>query len=134
MQKRTWLMVFAATLVLALLVLPLIGCGTSGAKQTVDGFMAAAKDKDCEKMVGYMDLSPAAAQGVSINKDELVQACKDENGLGEVVSYKVLEEKVDGDNAEIKVEVVTKENGEEKTTTDTLKVINKDGSWLISIL
>lgn len=127
------LKVISAGMVLAVLALSAVGCGSSGSTAAVEGFMKAAQDKNCSKMIDYMDLKAAEAQG-AVNKDELIKSCEDQQGLGDVASYKILEEKEDGDKAEVKVEVTTKENGTEKTQSDTLKVTKVDGDWKISIL
>jgi len=116
------------------MALAAFGCGSAGPKAAVEDFMAAAKDKNCEKMVDLMDLKAVEDAGAAINKDELVNSCKSESGLGDVVSYKILEEKTDGDKSEIKVEVTTKENDKETTESDTLTLNKRDGEWKISFL
>jgi len=126
--------VLVAVSVLAIIVLSAIGCGSSGPKAAVESFMSAAKDKDCKTMIEYIDLGSLQTAGAQINKDELIQACEAESGLGDVVSYKILDETVNGDTAEVKVEVTTSENGNEKTESDTLKLNQRDGKWLISTL
>ncbi|MHB1054318.1 MAG: Rv0361 family membrane protein [Thermoleophilia bacterium] len=132
-KQGTILKVISAGMVLAVLMLAAVGCGSSPSTAAVENFMKAAQDKDCGKMIDLMDLSAAQAQG-AINKDELIKSCEDSKGLGDVVSYKILEEKVDGDSATIKVEVTTKEGDKEKTESDTLTVKKVDGDWKISIL
>lgn len=134
MQKRTLFRVLFALAVLAVVTLVAFGCGSTGPKAAVEDFMAAAKDKNCEKMVDLMDLKSVESAGAAINRDELIQSCKAESGLGDVVSYKILEEKTDGDKSEIKIEVTTKENDKESTETDTLPVNKIDGEWKISLL
>jgi len=133
-QKRSLFRVLFAAAVLAVLTLAAFGCGETGPKAAVEDFMSAAKDKNCEKMVDLMDLKAVQDAGATINRDELVDSCKSESGLGDVVSYKILEEKTDGDKAEIKVEVITKENDKESTETDTLTVNKRDGEWKISFM
>ena len=134
MQKFSRFRVLVAVSILAIMVLAAIGCGGSGPSAAVEGFINAAKDKDCEKMIDYIDLAAFETQGVTINKQELVDACKAESALGEVVSYKILEETVDGDKATVKVEVTTKEDGQENTESDTLQLNKRDGEWKISTL
>jgi len=119
-------------MVAALLVLAAIGCGSSGPKSAVESFLNAAKDKDCEKMINLMDLSAMESSGV-LNKDQLIESCKQESGLGNVSSYKILEETTDGDKGTVKVEVTTNENGTEKTESDTLTVNKINGEWKISL-
>ncbi len=124
---------FVAVMVFAFVLLAVFGCGDSGPKAAVDGFMKAANDKDCEKMIDYIDLSPMQAQGVPFSKDDLIQSCKDEGGLGEVGSYNIIEEKINGDKAEVKVEMTVKENGTDQTRTDTINLIQIDGQWKVSL-
>ena len=124
---------FVAVMVFAFVLLAVFGCGDSGPKAAVDGFMKAANDKDCEKMIDYIDLTPMQAQGVPFSKDDLVKSCKDEGGLGEIGSYNITEEKIDGDKAEVKVEMTVKENGTDQTRTDTINLIQIDGQWKVSL-
>ena len=107
---------------------------SSGPTAAVEDFMGAAKDKDCDKMIDLIDLKGFETTGVTIDKQELVDACKAESDLGDIVSYKILEETIDGDKATVKIEVTTKENGNEQTESDTLQLTNRDGQWLISTL
>jgi hypothetical protein len=121
-------------MVLALVALVLAGCGSSGPKAAVENFMEAAKDKDCEKMVDLMDLSAFEAAGLSQGKEEIIQSCKDESGIGDLVSYKITDEKTEGDIATVTVEVTTKEDGTENTETDTLTVNKINGEWKVSFI
>lgn len=134
MQKFSRFRILVAVSVLAILVLSAFGCGSSGPTAAVEDFMGAAKDKNCDKMIDLIDLKGFETSGVTIDKQELVDACKAESALGEIVSYKILEETIDGDKATVKVEVTTKENGNEQTDSDTLQLTNRDGQWLISTL
>lgn len=134
MQKFSRFRVLVAVSILAIMVLAAFGCGSSGPSAAVEGFIGAAKDKDCEKMIDYIDLTAFETSGVTINKQELVDACKAESALGEIVSYKILEETVDGDKATVKVEVTTKENDKEQTESDTLQLNKRDGEWKISTM
>ncbi len=124
-----WMMI-AAALLLAVLALAAFGCGGSGPQAAVEDFMNAAKAKDCEKMVDLLDLDAPEFQGLGMNKEALVEACKqDAEAGGEVVSFKVLEESVDGDTATVKVEVTTKVEGQESTETSTIKLTKRDDGW-----
>lgn len=122
-----------ALMVLAFVLLAVSGCGDSGPKTTVDGFMKATKGKDCEKIFDYIDLSPLQSQNLPYSKDDLIKSCKDEGGLGDISGYNITEEKVEGDKAEVKVEVTTNENGTDQTKTDTVNLIQIDGQWKISL-
>ncbi len=129
--------VLRAGIVLAVLVglmLTAFGCGSSGPSAAVEGFIKATQDKNCSKMVDYMDLKSFEASGVTVGKDELVKACEEQKDQSELLSYKIIEEKTDGDKSEVKVEVTTKDNGEEKTESDTLTVNKQDGEWKVSLL
>lgn len=134
MQKRSLFKVLSAIAVLTVVMLAAFGCGDTGPKGAVEDFMAAAKDKNCEKMIDMIDLKAAEDAGATINKDDLAKSCNAESGLGDVVSYNITEENVDGDKAEVKVEVTTKANEQETTESDTLKVNKRDGVWKISLL
>jgi len=123
-----------AALIVSLLAL-LAGCGSSGPSSAVESFIKAAQDKDCNKMVDLMDLQAVEEQGATNVREELVASCQQEaNSSGEIVSYKIVEEKIEGDKAEVKIEVTTKENGEEKTDNDTLTVFQRDGEWKVSFM
>lgn len=124
---------FVAVMVFAFVLLAVFGCGDSGPKAAVDGFMKAANDKDCEKMIDYIDLSQMQAQHAPFSKDDLVQSCKDEGGLGEIGSYNITEEKIDGDKATVKVEMTVNENGTDSTKTDTINLVQIDGQWKVSL-
>lgn len=134
MQKRSLFKVLSAVAVLTVVMLAAFGCGDTGPKGAVEDFMTAAKDKNCEKMIDMIDLKAAEDAGATINKDDLAKSCNAESGLGDVVSYNITEENVDGDKAEVKVEVTTKANEQETTESDTLKVNKRDGVWKISLL
>ena len=58
---------------------------------------------------------------------------KDEGGLGEIGSYNITEEKIDGDKAAVKVEMTVKENGTDQTKTDTINLVQIDGQWKVSL-
>lgn len=110
------------------------GCGGAGGPSaTVEGFMEAAKDKDCSKMVDYLDIESFQAPGVSITREELISMCE-ESGMDEIVSYKVIEEKIDGDKAEVKVEATGKADGDEETATNTLNLVKRGDEWKLSTL
>lgn len=118
--------------VLAALLMAVFGCGGSSAGAAMEDFLKAAQNKDCEKMVDMMDLS-AITQMQSVSRDQLVESCKSESASGEILSYKILEEKVEGDKAEVKVEVTTKSEGQEDTESDSFTLNKKDGAWKISL-
>ncbi len=124
------LIILAGVLLMALAA---FGCGDSGPKAAVTGVMDAAKAKDCEKLVDYIDLESLKELGGEVTKEMLVSSCK-ESGMDDVVSYNILEENIDGDKAEVKVEVTAKQNGQEQTVTDTLTLINRNGEWKLTTL
>ena len=122
--------VFTALLMVAM-VLPAAGCGSSGAEAAVQDFMNASKDKDCDKMVGYIDLDAPEFSGLGVTKEALVASCKDSMDVGEVVSYKIVSVTEDGDTATAEIEATTKTDGEENTDTTTFKLVKKDGEWKV---
>lgn len=119
--------------VLAALLMAVAGCGSSGPTAAVEDFMKATQDKNCQKMIDAMDFKAAEEAGIPNLKDELVKACEEEKDSGgELVSYKILEETINGDSATVKVEATTKNNDQEKTESTTLNLVQRDGKWLIS--
>jgi hypothetical protein len=117
-----------AVALLTVVALVAFGCGDSGPASTVEGFIETLKGKDCEKAVNFIDL-----EGVGASGKEVVKNCKETIDESEIVSYKVLDEKIDGDKAEVKVETVTKSNDGKDTSTFTINVVNKNGEWKISL-
>jgi hypothetical protein len=117
-----------AVTVLLFASLVAFGCGDSGPKGSVESFINAFKDKNCEKAVDYIDL-----EGAGTNKEDMVKSCQASVGAGEIVSYKILEENINGDKATVKVETTTKIGDKEETTTDTIDVVKKNGEWKVSL-
>ncbi len=122
-----------------LTVLVLVGCKGDMAtpKGTVTAFIEAMKKGDIEgvkKLITKSDLSllntaeslaktfgqDAAAMTEKIKK-EFIEKSK-------TVSYTVKDEKINGDKAEVNVEV--KESG--NTTTQPFQLLKEDGNWKIS--
>lgn len=132
-QRRFYPAVIVATLILIWSML-VAGCGDSGTRATLDGFLTDAKDKDCEKMVDYIDLGSQDTQNGEIGKTDLIKACKDEGGLGNVVSYRVTGEKVEGDTAVVGIELTVNEGGQEKTNSGSFNLVRKDGVWKLTAL
>ncbi|MBE0428751.1 MAG: DUF4878 domain-containing protein [Thermoleophilia bacterium] len=118
--------------VVAVMSVAALGCGNDSPSAAVEEFLKAAEDKDCEKMVDLIDLEGAAEQGLPLDRDDLIQSCEAESGLGDVVDYQIISEEIDGDEAEVAAEVTVKEDDEEVTQTDTLKLVKKNGDWKIS--
>jgi preprotein translocase subunit SecF len=131
LNGRRFLAVLIAVAVLALMVLPAMGCGTSGAEAAVKSFMDASKDKDCEKAVKYIDLDSEEMQQLGVTEEALVASCKQSMDQGEVVSYKINSVTEEGDTATAEVEATTKTDGEESTDTTTFQLVKKDGEWKI---
>ncbi|GBE57820.1 lumazine-binding domain protein [bacterium BMS3Abin01] len=131
MNRRTVLMAVLAGLLLVAMALPAVGCGGSGAEAAVQDFMDASKNKDCDKMVSYIDLEAPEFSGLGVTKEALVASCNDSMDLGEVVSYKIVNVTEDGDTATAEVEATTKTNGEESTDSTTFKLVKKDGEWKV---
>lgn len=133
MPSKSVIRLAIAAAVLTIVMLAAAGCGDSSPTAAVEGLMNAAKEKNCAKMVDYFDMKGMESQGVSISRDELIKDCE-ESGMDDVVSYKILEEKTEGDSAEVKVELTTKQNGQEETVSDTLTLIRRDGEWKFSTI
>lgn len=100
---------------------------------TVILFMEAARDKDCEAMVATFAFELFYESGIS--KEALVDECKRDAGIGgEVIDYKILQESIDGDKAEVEVEATTDTDGAQSTASDTLTLNLIRGEWKISLL
>lgn len=129
---------FYSTVIVAALIfvwsLAAAGCGDSGTRATLDGFLTAAKNKDCEKMVDYIDLGSQEAQSGNIGRSDLIKACKDEGGLGNVVSYRVTGEKIEGDTVVMGVEITVNEGGQENTNSGSFNLVRKEGTWKLTAL
>ncbi len=132
MKRSSYMIAISAMLLVLMMLLMAAGCGDSGPTAAAEDFMEAAKSKDCDKMVEYMDLSAPEFEELGVTKEALVESCKsDAEAGGEIKSYKITEETVDGDTATVKVEVTTEENGEESTDTTSFSMTKRDGEWKI---
>ena len=115
-------------------MLAVFGCGSSGPSAAIDSFVKASQAKDCEKIVNLLDYSEYEKQGAVINRDDEIQNCKEHpESIEDIVSYKIVEEKVDGDTAQVKVETTTRVNGQEQTETVQLNLKNNGGTWQLVI-
>lgn len=135
-QKLYSIRVSGLILTALALLLPLTaaGCGDDGMTAALDGFLSAAKEKDCGRMVDYIDLTSQNSQSGDVGKADLIKACQDSGGLGNVVSYRITGEKVDGDTAIIGVELKVEEGGQEKTNSGSFNLVRKDGIWKLTAI
>ncbi|MHB0915496.1 MAG: DUF4878 domain-containing protein [Thermoleophilia bacterium] len=140
MKFREILKVLVAVVVLSAIVFAAFGCGDSGPTAAVKAFFEASKDKDCEKAVDLLDLSAleemmgAAGMNTEDVKKQMVDECNASSDEEEIVDYKIIEEKLEGDDkASVEVEVTTKMGDEESTDKTTFQMVKKDGDWKIDI-
>ncbi|WP_462220793.1 DUF4878 domain-containing protein [Ferruginibacter sp.] len=126
--------------ILTSVIVLLFGCsGTPGSpKATVISFIEAMKKGDMEtikKLITKSDasmLSMAESMGQLFGQDKNMQD-KMKNEFIEKskkVSFNIKDEKVEGDNAEVNVEIT---DGN-KTTTQPFKLLKEDGSWKVSLI
>jgi len=136
LQTRFSNRVSGLILIALMICLPLAAasCGDSGVAVTIEGFLAAAKEKNCEKMVDYIDLSSQNTQNGDVGKADLIKACNDSGGLGNVVGYRITGEKVDGDTAVIGIELTINDGGQEKTNSGSFNLVRKDGIWKLTAI
>ena len=120
-------------------ILVLVGCKSDLAtpKGTVSAFIEAMKKGDIEgvkKLITKSDLSllnTAESLAKTFGQDATAMTEKIKKEFIEkskTVSYTVKDEKIDGDKAEVNVEV--KES--DKTTTQPFQLLKEDGNWKIS--
>ena len=134
MKRSSYVITISALMLIFSMMLLVVGCGSSGPTAAAEDFMDAAKSKDCDKMVESMDLSSPQFEELGVTKDALVESCKaDAEAGGEIKSYKVTEESVDGDTAKVTVEVTAEEDGEETTETTTFSMTKVDGEWKVGL-
>ena len=126
--------------ILSSVIVLLFGCSaTPGSpKATVISFIEAMKKGDMEtikKLITKSDasmLAMAESMGQLFGQDKNMQD-KMKNEFIEKskkVSFNIKDEKVEGDNAEVNVEIT---DGN-KTTTQPFKLLKEDGSWKVSLI
>lgn len=106
------------------------GCGDSAVRQTIEGFLGAAREHDCEKMVDYVDLDTQGSGNIS--RADLVKACKDEGGLGNVTGWSFTGERVEGDTATVGVELTVTDGGQQQANRGSFNLIRKEGVWKLT--
>jgi hypothetical protein len=121
-------------------VVLLAGCktDTSSPKGTVNAFIEAMKKGDLETVkklitksdVSMLNFAESMAKNFGSDKNMSEKIKTEFIEKSKTVSYAVKDEKVDGNNAEVYVEI--KEN--DKTTTQPFKLVKEDGSWKISLI
>lgn len=126
--------------ILSTVIVLLFGCSSKpgSPKATVTSFIEAMKKGDMEtikKLITKSDasmLSMAESMGQLFGQDKNMQD-KMKNEFIEKskkVSFNIKDEKVEGDNAEVNVEIT---DGN-KTTTQPFKLLKEDGSWKVSLI
>jgi ketosteroid isomerase-like protein len=131
-MKRTWLtMVLVFGCILGLMVVA--GCGKGGGKtpeQTVKKMFNAAKNKDLDGMLECYapDVREMFEKAMELQgKDQVRQQMS--AGGEEAGKLKILDTKIDGDSAQVKISVTAKG----KTEEETLHLSKIDGVWLLDI-
>jgi len=106
------------------------GGSNSSPEGAVDIYLSCAADQDVECMMKSFDPKSMEQAGVKDKMQTMLQASLEQSkGKGEVLkSWDILESKVDGDQASVKVKM-NFENGESKE--DKVKVQQVDGKWYI---
>ncbi len=108
-------------------------------KGTVGAFIEAMKKGDVEAVkklitksdASMLDLAQSMSKTFAGASGDITEKMKAEFiEKSKNVSFSIKDEKIDGDKAEVNVEI--KEN--EKTTTEPFKLLKEDGSWKISLL
>ncbi|MFA6001519.1 MAG: hypothetical protein WC828_05325 [Thermoleophilia bacterium] len=104
------------------------GPDTSTPGGTMEAYINAISEKDCEKVYEYV---PAAA--VPENRDQAVDSCNQFVGLFNIdfTDYKTLEETVDGDNASVTFQITIKASSQAVTTDMTMQLIKEGGKWKV---
>jgi len=106
------------------------GGSNSSPEGAVDQYLSCAADQDVECMMQSFDPTSMEQAGVKEKMQTMLQASLEQSkGRDEVLkSWDILESKVDGDKANVKVKM-NFENGESKE--DKVKVQQVDGKWYI---
>jgi len=123
-------------IVLALTVLTVtLGCGGGGEtsatpKQVVEKYMNASLNKDAD--AAYSLLSEEDKTLISL---EGMRSEVETELEGFEFSYTIGEEKIDGDEASVKVTLIVEdiENGESEEVPQTMYLVKESGEWRIHI-
>lgn len=104
------------------------GPDTSTPKGTMEAYINAISDKDCEKVYQYI---PASA--IPGNRDQAVDSCNQFVGLFNIdfTDYKTLDETIDGDTASVTFQITIKAASQEVTTDMSMQLIREDGKWKV---
>lgn len=116
------------TLTALIIGLFLAGCSSpqSSPSGTVEAFMKASQKGDIEAAIELIDPEILAQPGAKAKLTGMM-----EKGLAEepVDSFRIIEEENDGDTAKVKVEITSGD----KTDTDTIPLIMREGKWYLSM-
>lgn len=124
-------------LLLSMMFFIVAGCGNgnkSEPAQALDEFVKASNEVACEKFMDLVDYSELEAAGAPVNKEEEIQKCqrtKEQNpdALQQITDYKILDEKIDGDRAELIVEMTTETASGEGKDTIPMNLKRTEGKW-----
>lgn len=113
-----------------------MACGSSGPSGTLKSYIGHMEKGDSEsamKMVSTAKM-PAGMKDSKEFKDKMKQvgdeAAKDIKGKGGIKSVNIKDEKINGDNADVKFTITYGNGTEEKE--ETAKLIKENGEWKIA--
>jgi hypothetical protein len=116
-------------LVFVLLATLLTGCGASPGK-VVQNFFQAVDNGEIEESMSYLSTSTLQALGTEKWRIALVEISNQMTMQGGLKSVKVIEESVNGEIAQITVNIMMKDGTEE---LDSINMIKENGDWKISL-
>jgi hypothetical protein len=106
----------------------LAACGkTNTPSATINGFLKEIKAENYEKAIEYFDPAILEQPGA---KEKLTMLMKEGFSKDPIVTYKILDEEIDGNEAKVLV-AATLESGEKEE--DHFDVVLVDGSWYLSM-
>ena len=111
---------------LVLLAGSLVSCSRSSPSGTVTAFMEAGKAGNKDAAMQYLQ----SKDREFLKKMEAKQPSGKEFGAPKGASYRIGEEKIDGETATVKVQLT--EGGQEKT--QELKLVRESGQWKIDLV
>lgn len=121
---------YSGIIILMMSLFSACGGSNSTPEGAVEIYLSCAADQDVECMLQSFDPKSMEQAGVKEKMQTMLQASLEQSkGRDEVLkSWDILESKVDGDQATVKVKM-NFENGESKE--DKVKVQQVDGKWYI---
>jgi hypothetical protein len=108
------------------------GDSASGPEGAVSNFFDAAKDKDCDRMLGLVT-EASWSQAGTLDKQAALDQCADSvdssdffPGQADITETKILDESADKATVEVTTEI-----GDADPITETLTVVKEDGNWVV---